>query len=51
MLLMAHSAIKYSVLCLGLEGGRKLLPIRTGENPDASHPELAGEVFLGLIQA
>jgi hypothetical protein len=31
--------------------GRKLLPFRTGENPDASHPELAGEVFLGLLQA
>ena len=27
------------------------MPFRTGENPDASHPELAGEVFLGLYQA
>jgi hypothetical protein len=27
------------------------MPPRTGENPDASRPELAGEVFLGLHQA
>jgi hypothetical protein len=27
------------------------MSFRTGENPDASRPELAGEVFLGLHQA
>ena len=26
------------------------MPPRTGENPDASHLELAGEVFLGLLR-
>jgi hypothetical protein len=41
----------FSILQNGFEDGRELMSFRTGENPDASHPELAGEVFLGLPQA